>query len=109
MLSCVYSCTGSVKPGIFLLPSDIYKLLIGLNLSFGSCSFYEVSFCCPLQVPSYVLMGIPHSSSCTPLSALGEACSRGDLTAIHEILENIGYKDDEGVTNEVLYFFLIIC
>lgn len=46
-------------------------------------------------------MGIPHSDSLAPLSPLGEACSRKDLTAIHEILENVGYKDDEGVTNEV--------
>lgn len=35
------------------------------------------------------------------LSPLGEACSRMDLTAIHEMLETIGYKDDEGTTNEV--------
>lgn len=48
-------------------------------------------------------MGIPNSTSCSPLSPLGEACSRRDLTAIHEVLENIGYKDD-GMTNEVLYF-----
>ncbi|KAF4392858.1 hypothetical protein G4B88_011853 [Cannabis sativa] len=55
------------------------------------------------EVLSYLLMGIPHSGSCTPLSPLGEACSRGDLTAIHEILEKIGYKDDEGVTNELSF------
>lgn len=35
------------------------------------------------------------------LSPLGEACSRMDLTAIHEILEDIGYSGDEGVTDEV--------
>ncbi|MBA0805194.1 hypothetical protein Gohar_004731 [Gossypium harknessii] len=52
------------------------------------------------EVPSHVLMGIPHSASFTPLSPVGQACSRGDLTAIHEILENLGYKDDEGVVNE---------
>ena len=46
-------------------------------------------------------MGIPHSASLSPLSPLGEACSRMDLTAIHEILEGVGYKDDEGMTNEV--------
>ncbi|KAJ0111378.1 hypothetical protein Patl1_00428 [Pistacia atlantica] len=54
-------------------------------------------------VPSHVLMGIPHSASVSPLSPLGEACSRRDLTAIHEILENLGYKDDEGVTNELSF------
>lgn len=47
-------------------------------------------------------MGVPHSATFTSLSPLGEACSRKDLTAIHEVLENLGYKDDEGVANEVL-------
>lgn len=55
------------------------------------------------EAPSHVLMGIPHSASSMPLSALGEACLRRDLTAIHEILEKIGYKDDEGVTNELSF------
>lgn len=36
-----------------------------------------------------------------PLSSLADACSRKDLTAIHEILEKTGYKDDEGTANEV--------
>ena len=35
-----------------------------------------------------------------PLSAMGEACSRMDLTAIHQILVATHYRDDEG-TNEV--------
>ncbi|XP_021767056.1 probable serine/threonine-protein kinase BSK3 [Chenopodium quinoa] len=56
-----------------------------------------------IEVPSHVLMGIPHSASSLPLSALGEACVRRDLTAIHEILESIGYKDDEGVANELSF------
>lgn len=60
-----------------------------------------------MQVPSHVLMGIPNSASSVPLSALGEACVRRDLTAIHEILESIGYKDDEGVANEVRKSFLL--
>ena len=49
-------------------------------------------------------MGIPHGTSWFSLSPLGEACSQRDLTAIHDILENIGYKDD-GMTNEVLFLF----
>lgn len=48
-------------------------------------------------------MGISPSASFSPKSPLGEACLRMDLTAIHEILENIGYKDDEGVTNELSF------
>ena len=35
-----------------------------------------------------------------PLSSMGEACSRIDLTAIHQILIMTHYRDDEG-TNEV--------
>ncbi|CAL5382979.1 unnamed protein product [Camellia sinensis] len=53
------------------------------------------------KVPPHVLMGISPSASFSPKSPLGEACLRMDLTAIHEIFENIGYKADEGVTNEV--------
>ncbi|GER53080.1 protein kinase protein with tetratricopeptiderepeat domain [Striga asiatica] len=37
------------------------------------------------------------------LSPLGEACLRKDLTAIHEILEKLGYKDDEGATTELSF------
>lgn len=55
------------------------------------------------EVPSHVLMGIQHSTTFASLSPLGEACSRKDLTAIHEVLENIGYKDDEGVANELSF------
>lgn len=43
-----------------------------------------------------------------PLSPMGEACSRMDLTAIHQILVMTHYKDDEG-TNEVNMTLRIIC
>jgi BR-signaling kinase len=56
-----------------------------------------------LQVPSHVLMDIPHGASALPLTPLGETCLRMDLTAIHEILEKIGYKDDEGAATEVCF------
>jgi BR-signaling kinase len=60
------------------------------------------------QVPSYVMLGIskpveePQASPTPqrPLSAMGEACSRMDLTAIHQILFTTHYRDDEG-SNEV--------
>lgn len=59
------------------------------------------------EAPSYVLMGISHetASSTQPLllTPFGEACVRMDLTAIHEILEKNGYKDDEGVANELSF------
>ncbi|KAL6502316.1 Serine/threonine-protein kinase bsk7 [Orobanche hederae] len=67
-----------------------------------------VSALIPLQketelfVPSHVLMGIPHGEEMS-LSALGEACQRKDLTAIHEILEKLGYRDDEGATTELSF------
>lgn len=49
-------------------------------------------------------MGVPDSSAAFPLSPLGEACKRMDLTAIHEVLEKIGYKDDEGAATEVCFW-----
>ncbi|KAL8114588.1 serine/threonine-protein kinase BSK7-like [Apium graveolens] len=61
----------------------------------------------PLQketrVSSYELMGIPHGAAAFPLTPLGDACLRKDLTAIHEILENLGYKDDDGAANELSF------
>lgn len=37
----------------------------------------------------------------TMVSPLGKACSRMDLTAVHDILLKTGYKDEEGAENEV--------
>ncbi|XP_020973534.1 probable serine/threonine-protein kinase BSK3 isoform X2 [Arachis ipaensis] len=58
-------------------------------------------------VLSYVLMGIPDgnvsSKETVSLTPFGEACSRRDLTAIHEILDKVGYKDDEDVANELSF------
>ncbi|KAG6791712.1 hypothetical protein POTOM_000844 [Populus tomentosa] len=53
------------------------------------------------EVPSHELMGIQDGAAALPLSPLGEACLRMDLTAIHEILEKLGYKDDEGAATEM--------
>lgn len=63
------------------------------------------------DVPSYDLMGIPHETEAEEeqqlsLTPFGDACLRLDLTAIHEILNKIGYKDDEGIANEVCFFFV---
>ncbi|XP_059427853.1 serine/threonine-protein kinase BSK6-like isoform X3 [Corylus avellana] len=59
------------------------------------------------QVPSYVLMGIPHETAPATqqltLTPFGEACLRMDLTAILEILEKMGYKDDEEIANELSF------
>ncbi|KAJ4773689.1 kinase with tetratricopeptide repeat domain-containing protein [Rhynchospora pubera] len=57
--------------------------------------------------PSYELMGMSRGGASVletlTLSPLAEACSRLDLTAIHEILENVGYRDDEGTANELSF------
>ncbi|MED6179970.1 Serine/threonine-protein kinase bsk6 [Stylosanthes scabra] len=61
------------------------------------------------EVPSHVLMGLKNeeselsSTKQLPLTPFGEACLRMDLTAIHEILEKTGYKDDEGIANELSF------
>nr|XP_009767983.1 PREDICTED: probable serine/threonine-protein kinase At4g35230 [Nicotiana sylvestris]XP_016485204.1 PREDICTED: probable serine/threonine-protein kinase At4g35230 [Nicotiana tabacum] len=59
------------------------------------------------EVASHVMLGIPKNEEAPPtplhpLSAMGDACSRMDLTAIHQILVMIHYKDDEG-TNELSF------
>ena len=61
------------------------------------------------QVPSYMMLGIPKHEEGPPtpqhpLSPMGDACSRMDLTAIHQILVMTHYKDDEG-TNEVIRLY----
>ncbi|KAK8582589.1 hypothetical protein V6N13_069363 [Hibiscus sabdariffa] len=67
----------------------------------------------PLQtqpdVPSYVMLGISkyeegQPTPQRPLSPMGEACSRLDLTAIHQILVMIRYDDDEGTNEEITRF-----
>ncbi|XP_014516819.1 probable serine/threonine-protein kinase BSK3 [Vigna radiata var. radiata] len=59
------------------------------------------------EVPSYVLMGLRQDTASSTkqllLTPFGEACLRLDLTAIHEILEKTGYKDDEGIANELSF------
>ncbi|XWS61778.1 hypothetical protein CRYUN_Cryun07bG0154900 [Craigia yunnanensis] len=55
------------------------------------------------EVPSHELMGILHGADAVPLSPLGEACLRMDFTAIHEVLEKLGYKDDEGAATELSF------
>ncbi|CAA6666744.1 unnamed protein product [Spirodela intermedia] len=59
------------------------------------------------EVPSQVMLGITKQEEAPlgpqrPLSPMGDACSRRDLTAIHQILVTTHYKDDEG-TNELSF------
>ncbi|XP_030474342.1 serine/threonine-protein kinase BSK6-like isoform X2 [Syzygium oleosum] len=58
------------------------------------------------EVPSHVLLGVKEEVSITEAlvrTPLGQACSRMDLTAIHEILETNGYEDDEGIGTELSF------
>ncbi|CAN0879833.1 Serine/threonine-protein kinase BSK6 [Linum grandiflorum] len=55
------------------------------------------------EVPSHVLMGIPSANEPLSLTPFGEACLRMDLTAVHELLEKVGYKDDEGIANDLSF------
>ncbi|KAK1420837.1 hypothetical protein QVD17_22728 [Tagetes erecta] len=61
------------------------------------------------EVSSLVLMEITNltqvesTKQADLLSPFGEACSRMDLTAIHEMLEKVGYKDDEGAASELSF------
>lgn len=59
------------------------------------------------SVPSSVLLGIldesESSKETVSLTPFGEACSRRDLNKIHEILDSVGYKDDEDTANELSF------
>ncbi|KAF1872440.1 hypothetical protein Lal_00016738 [Lupinus albus] len=55
------------------------------------------------EVPSHVLMDIPDDNAAAPLSPLGEACQRMDLTVLHEVIEKLGYKDDDGTETELSF------
>ncbi|XP_021908388.1 probable serine/threonine-protein kinase At4g35230 [Carica papaya] len=57
------------------------------------------------ELASSVLMGLPKNTVVPPtmLSPLGKACAKMDLTAVHDILLKMGYKDDEGAENELSF------
>ncbi|KAK7251303.1 hypothetical protein RIF29_34366 [Crotalaria pallida] len=55
------------------------------------------------EVPSHELMSIPEGSAAESLSPLGEACQNMDLTILHEVVEKLGYKDDEGTATELSF------
>ncbi|XP_047983951.1 serine/threonine-protein kinase BSK2-like [Salvia hispanica] len=62
----------------------------------------------PLQkqeVASHLLMNLTKSPVVSPtmVSPLGKACSRMDLTAVHDILLKTGYRDEDGADNELSF------
>jgi hypothetical protein len=74
---------------------------------------------CTVQVPSYVMLGVQREQATenTPVlprpSVLKDACSRLDLTAIHEFLVKLHYKDDTNESevwgNEEFFYQLCDC
>ncbi|CAN1300814.1 Serine/threonine-protein kinase BSK7 [Linum perenne] len=79
--------------GKHIPPSHALDLIRDRNIQMLTDSCLEGQFTND-DVPSHVLMGIQDVAAAVPLSPLGESCLRNDLTAIHEILEKLGYKDD---------------
>ncbi|CAH9141609.1 unnamed protein product [Cuscuta epithymum] len=92
-----YLRTGRVTPEsvVFSFGTVLLDLLSGKHIP-------------PSHVLSYVMLGIPKQDEAPPIpqqhpmSAMRDACSRMDLTAIHQILVTAHYKDDEG-TNELSF------
>uniref|UniRef100_K7K333 Protein kinase domain-containing protein n=1 Tax=Glycine max TaxID=3847 RepID=K7K333_SOYBN len=60
----------------------------------------ETELVCSLRL---LIINKVDSNLTITLTPFGEACLRLDLTAIHEILEKTGYKDDEGIANELSF------
>ncbi|CAK9154851.1 unnamed protein product [Ilex paraguariensis] len=84
-----------------------YKIKLMYILIFASSRLLHAMIVSFPSVPSYVMLGIPKHEEAPPtpqhhLSAMGDACSRMDLTAIHQILVRTHYKEDEG-TNELSF------
>nr|GEW28660.1 probable serine/threonine-protein kinase At4g35230 [Tanacetum cinerariifolium] len=87
------------KPGRMTKPYSSYRFI-------ANC-FNAGNSKMKVKVPSYQMLGIPKHEEAPatpphPLSPMGDACSRMDLTAIHQILVMTHYKDDEG-TNELSF------
>ncbi|XP_047339894.1 serine/threonine-protein kinase BSK5-like [Impatiens glandulifera] len=57
----------------------------------------------PLQKETEVMLA-PSRVTATPvLTPIAEAIANGDLSVIYEILQKVGYKDDDGVANELSF------
>lgn len=55
-----------------------------------------------------ITLGVQELDQNLPLSPLGEACAKGDINAIHDILESAGYMYDEGIVSEVISSVLLL-
>ncbi|KAL0791251.1 hypothetical protein Bca101_007497 [Brassica carinata] len=94
--------------GKHIPPSHALDMIRGKNIIQLMDSHLEGKFSTEeATVASCIMLGIKKqeeapSTPQKPLSPLGEACSRLDLTAIHQILVMAHYRDDEG-TNELSF------
>ncbi|KAL0679610.1 hypothetical protein Bca4012_007591 [Brassica carinata] len=96
--------------GKHIPPSHALDMIRGKNIIQLMDSHLEGKFSteeATVVVASCIMLGIKKqeeapSTPQKPLSPLGEACSRLDLTAIHQILVMAHYRDDEG-TNELSF------
>ncbi|KAI7742599.1 hypothetical protein M8C21_011937, partial [Ambrosia artemisiifolia] len=96
--------------GKHIPPNHALHLIEGKNFQMLTDSYLEGHISnddAAELVSSLVLLGIgidpTPAIEISNLSPHGNACSRGDLTGVHEILEKIGYSGDEGLTDELLY------
>ncbi|CAN1163202.1 Serine/threonine-protein kinase BSK1 [Linum perenne] len=92
--------------GKHIPPTHALEMIRGRNILLLMDSHLEGNFSTE-EVSSSLMLGIskPEEAPPTPqhpLSPMGDACSRMDLTAIHQILVMTHYKDDEG-TNELSF------
>ncbi|KAG6523167.1 serine/threonine-protein kinase BSK5-like [Zingiber officinale] len=59
------------------------------------------------SVSSYTLMGLADSSVTSKqlleLSPFAEACAKSDYVTIYEMMEKVGYRDDEGLANDFCF------
>lgn len=61
-----------------------------------------------MQTPSRTLLGIQNDNETSDelsLSAVGKAFAQMDLNAVHAILQDDGYNEDDMANSEVSYLF----
>ncbi|CDY65190.1 BnaCnng45960D [Brassica napus] len=89
--------------GKHIPPSHALDLIRDRNIQMliDSCLEGQFSNACSMSLVNGLTQNL--YASTTPLSPHGQACLRTDLTAIHEIIEKLGYKDDEGAATELSF------
>ncbi|RRT60016.1 hypothetical protein B296_00012539, partial [Ensete ventricosum] len=103
----VYHVNFNLIIGMMDLNEDLEMVQSPQKLKLTFFLFWHGIMLFDTQEPSYVMLGIEKHEEAPPapqqpVSPMGEACSRMDLTAIHQILVMTHYRDDE-VTNEISF------